>query len=281
MTFLTRWLTDFFRELANQVINWVPGVTAPSPYWEAPWAARAREVIVMIAWTLLTLRVAVEIWKLYIAREAGEAILAPGVLLRRVAYAAFLIPATGWFIPWCARLAITLSAAVAGVGADANPRAALLQILQGLLNGSMLLGALVISLLVVLALAIAFLLLAIQASIRGVELAIAFILGPALAISAAGHDDFLASGTAAVWWREVLVLTLTQVIQTLLMLAILNYTLASAFEITSVLTSLAFAWVAIKSPSILRHYAYSSGVGRAAGSGAMAMATTVLMKLPW
>lgn len=285
MSFLTegvaQWLIGVLQGMVEQVARWVPTITTPRPYWNEDWAQSSHEVIVTVAWTLLTVRIIAECYRLYILRDAGESIVPPGVLFRRTIIAAVAIPATAWFVPFMANLSYWLARAVASEGAEVNVSAILLALVESGMNPAVGLGAVLIIAAVLLILALAFLLLFVQAAIRGVELAVAFVLGPGLAVSAAGADDFLAVGTLGIWFREVCVLALTQVIQTLLMVAIIYYTLGSAFEILSVLTSIAFMWVAIKAPSILRQYAYHTGMGQAATYGTMGLAVRTLSKLPW
>lgn len=282
---LNRWLSDAVSKAISTILGWIPAVTTPPAYWTAPWATRAHETVVTIAWTLLSLRVLFEAFRLYINREAGEAILGPGVLLRRALYAAILIPGAGWAVPFVWRLTQYTAEAIVGGGVDYDPAEVLDGIIRHFIEGVINPGILFMNAILVGLLLGSFLVLWLQAHIRGLEITVGFVFGPLLATSAAGNDDFLASGTAAVWWRELLVVAGAQVIQSLILLAIFNYALGSVVSASNVLIAIGFAYLGIRTPSMLRHWAYSSGLGRGLGgvasTGATAVAMQVLTKIPW
>lgn len=282
---LNKWLADAVKGAIDTVLLWIPVITTPPAYWTAPWAARAHDSVSTLSWTILTVYVTFQAYQLYINREAGEAIIGPGVLFRRTVYAAILIPGVSWAVSFTWRLAQYMAEAVVGGGVDYDARAVLSGIAGDFLKDVLNPGALFVTALLLGILIGAFLLLWLQAHIRGLEIAIGFIFGPLLATSAAGNDDFLASGTAAVWWRELLVVTGAQVVQSIILLAIFNYVLGSAVEVSNMFIAIGFAYLGIRTPSMLRHWAYNSGVGRGLGgvasTGAGAVAVRLLSKLPW
>jgi hypothetical protein len=101
-----------------------------------------------------------------------------------------------------------------------------------------------------------------QAMVRTIEITLMAIVGPLVAL------DFLSgNGTADVWWRELLVVAGGQSVQLLLLY------MAGALLVAPVPTArpgfdlgpfrfLATLWVALRTPHILRQFAYHTGAGK-------------------
>ncbi|WP_374713234.1 conjugal transfer protein TrbL family protein [Symbiobacterium terraclitae] len=266
---IRRLMAEAAGQAIGMLLSWSVDMTSATLYWHDAWAQRAAAVVRAVAWSVLTLRVVYEAYRLYILRDTSDSFLSPGVLLRRTLIAVFWVAAAGPIVDWMHTFARAASAAVLGGGIDTSDWQLYSNHFERSLLQNMGWGAFFLFLFIYAVFACGLLLVKLQAAARGVELAVAYVVGPVMALSAIANDDYLASGTLAVWWREVLVCSLTQVVQSLLILALAHYVLAGGFDILRILMALPVLWVAVKSPTILRQYAYHSGVGKATNSAGM------------
>ena len=113
-----------------------------------------------------------------------------------------------------------------------------------------------------------------QTVVRAAELAMIAVSGSFMALGLTNPDSQMFQS----WWRELLSVSLSHGIQ-LFMLKVSFYVLmfkTDGFVIGNLLMFCAAIWVAYKSPTILKQYMYSSGVGRAA-TGATRSVTHMAM----
>ncbi len=240
-----------------------------------PWARNLIAGAQALAGAVLAARTAWEALQLATLRAEG-APADPGALLKRFVAAAAAIVAGPALAVRAMDAGNLLSAAVAragfgaglpGLPGDLGALAAQVSA-DALWVPLLLLGGLVLLLLCFL-----------QAMVRTVEMTLAAILAPVMALG------FLSGGgTADVWLREVVVLSAAQAVQLLLLdlgaalLAAPSLPGSPAGPLGPFLF-VACCWVAWRSPHLLRQFAYRSGAASAAG-GAAAVAVRVLTRLP-
>lgn len=141
-------------------------------------------------------------------------------------------------------------------------------------SGVVILGVLfaLIGLVVVVLLVLIF----IQAMIRTVEAFVAGVIGPVLAVGWMSDGG----GTAALWWRSLVILCLSQSVQLMLLYLSTAISLAPGLPVDlRPFLFLATLWVTFRTPHMLQEYAYHSGVGSgvsAAGNVAVSVATRML-----
>ncbi|BDG59774.1 hypothetical protein caldi_08640 [Caldinitratiruptor microaerophilus] len=282
---MEQWLADQVRQIATWLLQYTADLLKVVWLVPEPWVQSAYQVTSGVAWSLLGLRATFDAVRLYQLRAAGEPHLDPLVWFRRTTLGAAAVagsPSVVGLVTLFANL-LTDDLARAGFAVDVQQWAETL--VAGLLPFPLSptpspVPVLLAALFVVLML-LGLLILHFQAAIRGAELAVAYVAGPILAVSVAGNDDFLASGTFAVWWREVLVVSLTQAVQMLVMYGVIHMTLGKGFDFRSFVLAMALIWVGVTSPRVLRTYAYSSGFGRATMSLATHAAAHVLARAVW
>lgn len=95
------------------------------------------------------------------------------------------------------------------------------------------------------------------------------VAGPVMAVGLTQENE----GLMGLWWRELLVLSVTQAAQVFLLKGALGMGIT-----WSPLLAVAFLWVAVRAPSVLRTMAYHTGVGTATGSAAQAAGTAVIFR---
>ena len=217
----------------------------------------AIQVTQAVAGSLLALKISVEVLRSYIFFGTGNPDANPAKLVKRAMYAGMMIAAGPWLARSIFGYGATLAIAVSQVplvGAGANPLAALAARPVNVGMGFILaLGAMVVF----------WLLIYIQTIIRSVEVAFLAVAGPIMAVGLTGQDE----GTWAVWWRELIVVALSQAVQMFMLtgfFAALGHMMAqpgARFNAYSMLTAIAWLWVAHKSPAVLKQFAYHTGAG--------------------
>lgn len=268
------WLLSFTRSILNALLDWANKVAQPTPLWHLPLVEQAHAVMLSLAWALLGLAWIWHAIRLYIIRDVGEDVPRM-VLFRRTVTAIILMVAIPYIVTTLTALSAAVGTAIVGGGVAQGFTLLGTSDTAQALNGLTLIsspGEILIYLVIFGGIALGILILAFQALIRSVELAIAFTFGPVFAVSAIGADDMFTSGTFGVFWREVVVLATTPVIQLWLLKLTMGMLSQSPFLVAAAI------WVAIKTPSILRQYAYSSGMKQAGGSG-LAQAAMLAIKL--
>ena len=229
-----------------------------------------------VAWAILGTRTAWEAFQLATLRNEG-APTDPGSLLKRVALTGAAIAGGPWVAEQALLVGNDLAQAVAhvglgvGLGSISGNLAALSAnlTLATLWVPLLLLGGVVLVILCFL-----------QAIVRTVEITLAAIVAPVMALGFLGGG-----GTADVWWRELLVLAGAQSVQlTLLYLAasfLVAPTLGTASNFLDPFLFVGAVWVAWRTPHVLRQYAYHTGAGGTASSAGALAARVILTKLPF
>lgn len=229
-----------------------------------PWAEALIAGAQGIASAVLALRVAWEAFQIVSLRTEG-APTDPGGLLKRAVMSAVAIAAG----PWVARQMIILS----NLLADAVGSAGFSQSLAGMDLASLFMNAINIqrfqwAILLAIPGLILLILIFFQGLVRTIEITLAAIISPLAALG------FMSGGgMAEVWWREVVVLSASQAVQ-LLLLHVAAAMLVAPLPWQQLPTQISLGpflfiaalWVTWRTPTILRNYAYSTGLTGAAGS---------------
>jgi len=213
-----------------------------------------------VAGSLLAVAVAVECLRSYILYQHGEPGADIGRLLTRAALGTAAIAGMPWLAEFVYKLGNSLAGAVGTISSY--------EVKQGFegisLNSALNMPAFLI-IMVVIVLVLWFLIL-VQAAIRGVELGALAVVGPVMAVGLLRSDE----GVFATWWRELVVLSMTQALQVLLIKGFLAQGVNLSSSGTGPLFAIAWLWVTFKAPSFLRQFAHHTGIGGAAG-GAVKM----------
>lgn len=119
-------------------------------------------------------------------------------------------------------------------------------------------------------------LILIQTGVRAVELGVLSVVGSGMAVGLTSPEQ----GTFAVWWRELIVLSMSQVIQIFLVKGALSTAaLLSASTMMQMAFFIGWLWVAYRTPATLRQFAYSTGVGSAVGGAVQQGGSFVMLRM--
>ena len=119
-----------------------------------------------------------------------------------------------------------------------------------------------------LVLSIGFIILAIISAIRFIDICLAVIISPLVAVSFVKGDDGLMN-----WVKEIFCVVFTQSVLVLL-LQILIKIMVENQNLTGIILSIGCMSVMLKGPEVLQRYIYKTGVG----SGMMSIASIATMK---
>lgn len=252
-----------------------------------PWAHGLVLLAQGVAVSVLGLRLAWEAFHQHVLREQGQTTDLMG-LVRNAGIAAFSIFAFPLLSVRLILFGNDLASAVVGVlgsqvGALGTGMARVLgsALAMGTIAAAgmgplafIVLGAMfaVIGFIAVILLVLIFL----QAMIRTVEAFVAGVIGPILAVGWMSDGG----GTAATWWRSLIVLCMSQAVQLMLLYLSTAISLAPGLPIyLRPFLFLATLWVTFRTPHMLQEYAYHSGLGSgasAAGNAAVSIAARML-----
>ena len=284
--------------LFSPVTHWISGALGALPAWilgqfvtagftrvllHNPWAQALVLLAQALAGALLGLRLTWEIFQHHIVRGQGTPSDVLGTV-RNAAIAAFSIFAFPWLSVRVILFGNDLSMAIVGVlgTQTSNLGSGLGNLVATALGGMAVTGGLLAPILAVVAAVILvvcvvlLLLIFVQAMIRTVEAFVAGVVGPVMAVGWVSESG----GTAAVWWRSLVVLAMAQAVQTLLLYTSVAIVTASGVPVyLAPFLLLAALWVTYKAPHMLQEYSYHSGVGGAAGGGGSMAANLVVRKL--
>lgn len=284
VTLLTPILT-----LVQEMLNLFATSGAIKDITYMPWVQTLITYGQVVAVTLLILRTTWEAYQLMALKADGAPTDVSGLVKRVImcVVAIFAFPTIVRYLIQFGNM-LALAVANAGFGVDAGT-VNLAEIIEEFLATGLLVGGTVgavatiglFPLFVVAGIFILLFLIFMQALARTVEITLSAIIGPFMALGYMGDGG----GTAAVWWRETVVISLAHAVQMLLFYMSVAFLVGPGFSNIGTLLRpfffIASLWITFKTPQILRNYAYSSGMRGAAGNvGTMVMWRT-FSKLPF
>lgn len=223
-----------------------------------------------VAGSLLAVKVGAEALQVYILHTHGDPGADPGGLLKRSAVAAAIIGAGPWLVKTVYTWGNDLAQSVANLSA-VNPNPAnFIDTIVSVGTTPFLIMITAIAALVIWALIL------IQTGIRAVEVASLAAVGPFMAVGLTRADE----GVAAVWWRELVVLSTSQALQTFMMKGFLATIMTFTFnsDVLKLFLLIGWLWVAFKTPAVLRQFAYHTGLGGAIGQASQTAGTWYIMR---
>ncbi len=119
------------------------------------------------------------------------------------------------------------------------------------------------------------LIVALQATIRGAELALMSVLGPIMALNITANNRSVWSA----WFRQLFIICTSQAVQIFMLSGVFPLLTTSAISDKGLLLAFGWLWVTIKSPKFIQSFVYSTGLGNTIGGVARQAGTTAFMRI--
>lgn len=229
-----------------------------------------------IALAILAPKVAKEALTIYILRMNGDSAADdPWLLLKGTAQSVAVISSIPWIVKWIFEIGTALAGDVAKLPGY-EPKGAgtfLERIIQGIqaeLTFPLFLAIAVVLMIIMIVIVV------MQTFIRAGELVMSAAVGSFMAL---GLSD-PSSTSFNTWLKEMIAICVTQAAQ----LYMIRVAFSSLHAITfddpwySIILFIALIYVAIKTPTIIKNVAHSTGVGRVLGGGTQQVASAVMMR---
>ncbi|MBJ6360506.1 conjugal transfer protein TrbL family protein [Paenibacillus sp. GCM10012307] len=231
-----------------------------------------------LAGTILVSKIAFEAWMTYIMRMSGDPDADPGGLLIRSMASAAIISSMPWLVKWFYEFGTAVAGDVAKLpGVDLQNAATPMERLLNMATGGGGQFIFFVFLGIIFAV-IVFIIILIQTFLRAAELAVAAIIGSFMALGLTNSN----SQAFGAWFKELLTLCMAQAIQMVLVkisfFTLTDFNFGGGTALFSLFLFCGFLWVTYKSPSILKQYIHSTGVGKVAGGAAQSVGSMVLMR---
>ena len=222
-----------------------------------------------LAFALLVLKVSSEAFQTYILYQNGDPDADPASLIVRTGQAVAIIGGLPWIVRELFIFGTKISNDISSLYSGAGTGDDWMFILE-LAVGSAGLSLLVFIIILVIILAI----IAIQASIRGAELALMATVGPIMALNITANNRSMWSA----WLRRVIILCCSQAIQIFMLKCAFTLLTSQVISSNGLLLVFGWLWVTFKSPNYIKEFAYSSGLGGALGGTVKQAGTMYVMR---
>lgn len=271
---VTRFLTNMFEQLITFFSEVLANIMGTSlNVLQMPLVQNGIKYSQALAFTILVLKVANEAFGTYIIYQRGDPDSDPSGLLVRTAQAVAIISTLPWIVTQLFTFGTKLALDVAGLGTGQTGISDWSTIITFVVGS----GGSVIAIIAII-LALALVIVAIQASIRGAELALMAVVGPIMALNITANNQNVWSA----WFKQILIVCTTQGLQIFMLqgaLGILSRPSSSINE-AGLLVVFGWLWVTIKTPKYLQQFAYSTGfTGAVGGAGKQAGSMYLMRKM--
>jgi hypothetical protein len=267
---IAKFLANFFEELITLFATTLANIMSSSlNVLQIPLVENGIKYAQALAFTILVLKATNEAFQTYILYENGDPDADPGGLLVRTAQATAIIATLPWIVMQIFTFGTKLALDVAGLGTGKTGIADWAFLTTVILDT----GGSVIALFCI-ALAIMLLIVAIQATIRGAELALMAVLGPIMALNITSTNRSVWSA----WFKQVIIVCTAQAIQIFLLQGALGLITSGSVSSNGLLLVFGWLWVTIKSPKYIQQFAYSTGFTGAIGGTAKQTGSMYVMR---
>jgi hypothetical protein len=222
-----------------------------------------------LAFSILVLKTMFEAFQTYILHDAGDPDADPGGLLIRTVQSVAIIATLPFILSHLSHFGTRINTDVSNLDGGKMSEVDVKAIFA---IGGASLG--LVPILVMLIFVIMILIIAIQTTIRGAELALMAVIGPILALNITSNNRQYWSN----WFWRVVVICVSQGLQ-LFLYSVAVDSMVKGFDNGSVIFLFGWIWVTIKMPKMIQQFVYSSGFSGAAGGAGKQMGMMVLSKV--
>jgi hypothetical protein len=224
----------------------------------------------MLAMSILVIKTMNEAFQTYILYQAGDPDSDAAGLIIRTIQAVAVIATLPEIVLAVFTFGSKVAADVASLNTMSSVKSVNWQSFLNLLNGS---NALLL-VIFFLAIAVCFIIIAVQSTIRGAELALMALVGPIMALNLSSSNRAIWSA----WFKQVVIICVSQALQLFLIQGFLSLLVNPTMDAGKILIAFGWLWVTIKSPKYIQQILYSSGFSGAVGGTAKQVGTMVLVR---
>jgi hypothetical protein len=222
-----------------------------------------------LSFTLLVLKSIKEGIQTYILYQNGDTDADPSGLIIRTGQAVAIIATMPWIVLQIFTFGTKVAADVAKLSGGQAGVADWAFITTSIVAS----GGIVIPV-VGIVLAVMLLVVAIQATIRGAELALVSVLGPVMAVNLSANNRSVWTQ----WFKQVLIICTAQALQIFMLKGALSLMTSQVISNGGILLVFGWLWVTIKTPKFVQQFAYSTGFSGAVGGTAKQAGSMYLMR---
>jgi hypothetical protein len=267
---ITTFLTSLFNSIISFFGNYFTHIWSTSlNIVTSPLVQNGIHYSQVLAITILGIKAMNEGFQTYILHEAGDPSQDPKGLIVRTGQAVAVIATLPEIVTQIFTFGTKVAVDVANLS-TVQISSVDWTALTNLVNGKDAL-IMVIFLLII---AICFIVISIQASIRGAELALMAVLGPIMALNLSSSNRSIWSA----WFKQVVIICCTQALQLYLIQGFLALLISQTITADNLIFIFGWLWVTIKSPKYIQQFAYSSGFTGTVGGTAKQAGTMVMMR---
>lgn len=267
-------IANFFENIFNELINFFASalsdiMSTALHVINEPFVQNAIFYAQTLAFTILVLKGMAEAMNTYILHKNGDPDADPKGLVIGIGQAVAVIATLPFIVQQTFDFGTKVANDVAGLSTGQ----------AGIADWAFLTGAFAatggaVIWIFAIFLVICLLVVAIQATIRGAELALMAVVGPIMALNLTSNNTNVWSA----WFKNLLVLTLTQALQIFMLKGTLTMLTSRAMSGGGLLLVFGWIWVTIKTPKFLQQFAHSTGFTGAVGGGASKVGSMYFMR---
>ena len=247
---------NFFNDLLSTFSVFLVDIMSLSQkVLEMPFVQNGVSYAQALAFALLAAKVLSEGINQYILYQSGDPDADPSGLIIRTGKSIAVISTLPWIVLQIFTFGTKVATDVANLGAG-KPGSSDFNFLATFVTTTGGLPIIILALIIL----IMFLVVAIQATIRGAELALMAVLGPIMALNLTSNNQNIWSA----WLKQVIIICVSQALQIFMIKGVFTF-IATGVSTGGLLLVFGWLWVTIKSPKYLQQFAYSSGFSGAVG----------------
>lgn len=236
---------------------------------EMPFVQNGVSYAQALAFALLSAKVLSEGISQYILYQSGDPDADPSGLIIRTGKSIAVISTLPWIVLQIFTFGTKVATDVANLGAG-KMGSSDISFLSTFVVST---GGLPVAIMGIIIL-IMFLVVAIQSTIRGAELALMAVLGPIMALNLTSNNQSIWGA----WLKQVIVICVSQALQIFMIKGVFTL-IVTGVSTGGLLLVFGWLWVTIKSPKYLQQFAHSTGFSGAVGGTAKQAGSMAVMRM--
>lgn len=267
---IAKFLSNFFNQMIIYFADTLANIMGTSlDVLQIPLVQNGIKYAQALAFSILVIKAMNEVFQTYILYQNGDPDADPNGLLVRTAQAVAVIAT----LPWIATQLFTFGTKVAHDVANLGTGQTGVTDWAHVTNLVVLSGGTVVVLFII-AIVICLLIVGIQATIRGAEIALMAVIGPIMALNITANNRSMWSA----WFKQMVIICVSQALQIFMLSGVLSLLTNQSISSNGLFKVIGWLWVTIKSPKYIQQFAYSTGFTGAMGGTAKQAGSFYVMR---